>query len=364
MYRAPWRSILLFVGLAASLSVAAPLNAAEQKGLVHRVSKMEQCIFGVPHKELPMHDRVSQLEVQTIGKPQPGGIAKRLDTLERVVNGKTTALLPPIAPQLDTGATKPSVAPQIGSSPAPVFGSSPVSHSSAVSHSPAVSHPTESVDQMLRQGTLAHQTGRPDEAEKIFKEVLVKSPFNSNACFNLGAIAEGKGDLAGALGNYRTALIGAPNDPQIQEAIAQVESQISQKQDSPFKNPLVSTANGGTVLQGSASEYDPLAGQQRAPQTAQVAPFQPPLQARTSGWRTARNIGINVALQTARGAARGALRGNVNGIVSGAIVGGGRSTVANVFALGNNPTRARFGALAGNTLMNALHCPICRLLPF
>lgn len=378
-----------------STAKAAPASSSVHSpshGLLHRVGKMEECLFGAPNASRPLHERITELEKQTVGTPQPGGLAKRLDGLEKVVNGKSSNhYYPPIAPQLDVASVKPATAPPVGTasivqSPVATQPAATASQQSvqatethqAGTHYPASTSTTSAstsatptvtnsaVDDMLRQGTAAFGAGHTDDAEKIFKEVLVKSPFNPNATFNLGAIAERKGDLAGALGNYRTALIGAPNDPQIQQAIAQIESQIAQKQDSPFRNPLVSTDNGQTLLRGSASEFDPLASQQPRAQQPQSAPLaQQPLQPRTSGWRTAGTIGMSIIGAAASGALRGAIRGGGSGALNGAISSGGRRAVAGVFraTTAAGASRGALGAVAGNAIVNSLHCPICRLLP-
>jgi len=431
--------------LAATLVTAAgtiPAFAVENRGLVHRVGKMEVVIFGVQHKERPLHDRITQLEAHTLGAGNTGPLTQRLDSLEKVVNGEAGArsasstgiasnspvsrkvsdstktgshsksssggknkfasrgkaptghalanrgnsltqskavgrtdsvMLPPVAPRLDPGP-EPSVAPTIleratatgtqTSSDSIVTASPPLSDRQLGQDLPAV-EPTgqqslSSVDEMIRKGTIAHRAGNTEEAEKVFKEALVKSPFNSNACFNLGAIAEGRGDLASALGNYRTALIGTPNDLEIQQAIAQVESQIAQKQDSPFKNPLVTTSGATPLLQGNASEFDPLSGQ-RISQTPVAAPVAQRQSQRGSAWRTAGAVGANLFAGVARGAIRGAISGGGSGALSGAISSGGRSALGAAFrapARGGSP-----GSMAAGMIMNSLHCPICRILP-
>lgn len=350
----------LFFAAATVLSVS-PALAAENKGMVHRVTTMEECIYGCAHKERPLHERITQLESQTIGAGQSGALSKRLEELERVVNGKSLGPTPSIEAHRH-GAAKPKVA-NAGKKPAVVAKKPVIADIEPMTAEakpmvgelkpmvaemhpvrdakPTVADKKAEIDKMLREGTASYTAGKTDEAEKVFKQVLVMSPFNTNASFNLGAIAECRGDLPGALGNYRTALIGAPNDPQIQSAIAQIESQIAQKQDSPFRNPLVSTATGGTMLRGNASEFDPLAGQ-----AAQQVPQSQPLQAslagnalqpaaqRGSGWRTAGALGATLMAGAARGAVNGAMRG-----------GGGA---------------AMSGALGG--VLGGLHCPICRLL--
>lgn len=308
----------------------------QRQGLLHRVNKMEECLYGAAHKEKPLDLRISELEAQTLGGGQHGPLAKRLENIEKLVNGQThgTAVIPP-----------PSVAPPI----APPIEAKRQEKKQETT-------PTADINDMLKKGTAAHSAGQSEEAEKIFKDVLVKSPFNSNAMFNLGAIAESKGDLTTALGNYRTALIGAPDDPQIQQAIAQVEAQIAQQQSSPFKTPVLSTADGGTLLKGNATEFDPLAAQRsstqnqlngNAVQASGSGQAQTPAP-RGSAWRTVGAAGGALVGSFARGALQGAIRGGGSGAFSGAISAGSRGAVGSLLRAGG---------------LGALHCPICRILP-
>jgi tetratricopeptide (TPR) repeat protein len=53
---------------------------------------------------------------------------------------------------------------------------------------------------------------RGEEAAVIFKQSITKDPHCANAWFGLGEIAEAKGDLRAAVGNYDKALIYNPSD--------------------------------------------------------------------------------------------------------------------------------------------------------
>ena len=362
MFALPIKSVARRSAFVVALSIAIlacrPVFSADQ-GLLERVGNAEQSVFGTQHSDKPLHQRISDLENQTIAGTHSGPLTTRVSALEKAIHGTevepvkvakgsnvaksaktlsaarkpvpttTSQFMPPIAPHYD---------PQ---------GSEQVTKAAATQ---------SEVDEGLRKGTAAFQAGQTDEAEKSFKDVLAKSPFNSNASFNLGAIAESKGDLAGALGNYRTALIGAPGDKQIQEAIAQVESQIAAKTNPTFTNPLVRTANGGTILQGNASDFG-LSGASNGGilqgQAAQIPPipggvgggFYPAsayaggANAAQNGAATGRQTGITGAKLRSAGLEYGAAL--ARGAIRGAIGGGGF-----------NPM----------TAVGALHCPICRLL--
>jgi len=62
-----------------------------------------------------------------------------------------------------------------------------------------------------------------DEAEKMFKRVLVLTPKNADAKYNLGAIAEWHGDLHKAMQLYTDALNLKPADRDFLKAVADVK---------------------------------------------------------------------------------------------------------------------------------------------
>ena len=64
------------------------------------------------------------------------------------------------------------------------------------------------------------------EAEAAFRHVLSRDPQNVDAYFDLGALAEQKGDFIGALTDYRAALALHPQDKQIKEAVSAMESAL------------------------------------------------------------------------------------------------------------------------------------------
>ena len=82
------------------------------------------------------------------------------------------------------------------------------------------------VERLLRYGAESHRRGELTLAEEIFRQVLSKDPRNSDAYFNLGALAEGRGDYVAALGHYSAASLFNPGDSQISEARAAMERAI------------------------------------------------------------------------------------------------------------------------------------------
>ena len=69
-----------------------------------------------------------------------------------------------------------------------------------------------SVKTLLRCGISKHRSGDNVQAEEYFKEALSIDHENADALFNLGVIAEQKGDLESALRNYQAALKSDPTD--------------------------------------------------------------------------------------------------------------------------------------------------------
>ncbi len=78
----------------------------------------------------------------------------------------------------------------------------------------------------LARGAALHKEGRVDEAEAIFREVLAGNPRCVDAFYDLGAIAEGRGDMIGALSSYRAALALRPGDKELLDAVASTEAAL------------------------------------------------------------------------------------------------------------------------------------------
>jgi hypothetical protein len=93
--------------------------------------------------------------------------------------------------------------------------------------SSVASSPPSPAQVLLKQGMAAHKAGNHQVAEDKFKRVLAMEPRNADAFFNLGAIAETRGDLLGALTNYRAALGINPLDRQLQDAVRSIEDQVA-----------------------------------------------------------------------------------------------------------------------------------------
>ncbi|MBU6450633.1 MAG: hypothetical protein KGS72_02565 [Cyanobacteria bacterium REEB67] len=76
---------------------------------------------------------------------------------------------------------------------------------------------------LLASGAKLHREGKIEAAEVIFKQVLARDPRSVDAFYDLGAVAESRGDLIGALSNYHAALALRPNDRELKEAVHSTE---------------------------------------------------------------------------------------------------------------------------------------------
>lgn len=312
-------------------------------GLSERLNHIEECMLGSTHRENAMEQRLETLEKQGFGHAKQGPASERVSALEKLVTARSTTstYLPPVAPQLDVGSAMPPVPPdrhqRLGTGPVPANSSSGAEGSSA----------NPEIRDLLQKGMAEHAAGNDDEAAKAFREVLKKNPFDANAYYNLGAMAEKHGDLSAALGDYRTALIAHPEDLQLQAAVAQVEDQIARQQGGHFQNPLVYKDGNHTVLRGNASDFGLNSGLNGGSgYTMNPAMAPPPPNGPFYGQSTqacqpsVMNINQQQPPQRSRVAGNAAAAA---GEFAANVVGGGLR-----------------GGPGG--IINALHCPICRLL--
>lgn len=79
---------------------------------------------------------------------------------------------------------------------------------------------------IIQRGMEQSAKGDSQAAEASFRTALYVDPSNADARYNLGVIAENKGDLSSALDFYQGALRTHPNDPELQEAVQAVQSKL------------------------------------------------------------------------------------------------------------------------------------------
>lgn len=129
--------------------------------------------------------------------------------------------LPPIAPKLDRSLFTPQEAPEVARN----------NDDDSPSQRPyqAEPAPNDQVKNLLRDALQKHNQGDMNGAKQLFKRVLTIDPRNSDANFNLGAMAEDAGDLQAAQGYYKAASLASPNDADIREALAAVNDKMQQQ---------------------------------------------------------------------------------------------------------------------------------------
>jgi Tfp pilus assembly protein PilF len=203
-------SLFLFVGTFPPALAAAPQSAAASS--VARLEKIENSLLSRTQKGMSERERLSTLENRVFGSEKIGSLSERLANLDAAVSSARNAsnlLAPPLAPRLDTSAWSQSEEPK----------------PQALSNydDPDTAGATAAATAMLKRATDLYTRGETAEAERIFKKVLTLDSRNADAHFNLGAIAEARGDVRQALGEYRMASQINPTDKEFREAIVQIE---------------------------------------------------------------------------------------------------------------------------------------------
>ncbi|MCC7532099.1 MAG: hypothetical protein IT342_26585 [Candidatus Melainabacteria bacterium] len=136
----------------------------------------------------------------------------------------------------------------------------PVSHTSSSPHriSRGGAAKVHEVANLLKDGIEAHRRGEDVKAEQLFKKVVLLEPRNPDGYFNLGALAEKKKDLAGALMSYRAALNLSPNDRELKEAVDSVEGMLGVEASAHHQ------VAGGRSAGGEAENAEPKSAEQRS----------------------------------------------------------------------------------------------------
>lgn len=246
------QTILLLVSplsvLLSSPAEAATTSTASSSAVANRLNKIEEVIYGAPKKGETLDTRLKALEVKLFGIPRKGTLDQRLANIDKALSygrgAATGDLLPPLAPTLDTSSTASSNSSADGSSTASNYGGG----SSYNSSNDSADNTPDSTS-ALADAMQLYQAGKVPQAEAAFRKILASDPNNGDAYYNLGVIAEGKGDLNGALSNYRSALNINPQDADLQSTVAAVQSKIDankaladsanqQKQDAARKAQL------------------------------------------------------------------------------------------------------------------------------
>lgn len=209
---------------------------------------------------------------------------------------------------------------------------------------------SQKANELLRQGTLHHNNGYLPEAEQCFRQALILDPRNANGYFNLGAIAESRGDLITALGHYRAGLNVCPGDKEISEAVTSIEAQLKQ---------MSSSDASSTRLARSTPAFTQSVSTGRAPvvSTSDVAP--PVAPAITSSAPHANASGRQFQLKSSTSRTMGQAQATSPAPVATVTQPSRKKAIA----------KAALGAAVSIGLSTALrssglHCPVCRVVRF
>lgn len=255
----------------------------------------QQPASGNSNRNKSLEQRIKALEAQVGSVDNGGSLEERLSALEAKIGKSGSNSLPPVAPAFNKNAeNKTAVAKEqtlSGQNENP----------SLADNKPAAQ---EKATANLKEAIKLYNSGQTAESEVLFKKVLAESPYNADACYSLGTIAEAKGELTTALGYYNTAALANPCDTESQKAVKEIQERIALQQPAAFKNPLDANSN---ILQARAIDFgsadSTLSARNLPPSYGRQSPYMaptnqvPPAQQRRSRHRGQRNpiptLGIN-----------------------------------------------------------------------
>lgn len=194
-----------------------PSLAQTNVSIFQKLAEYEQILFGKQESKLSIEKRLQNLEKVLFGKSSDESTAARIGAIEKVMSGKGgSEYLPPVAPQMDRSefAPEPKQAPDKALA------------NDAGEQTPLPASSQERVKGLLRQAMQSYSQGKTTEAERLYQKVLASDFRNVDANYNLGAIAENRGDLQAAGRYYETALKGNPSDLEIQDAFNAVQNKL------------------------------------------------------------------------------------------------------------------------------------------
>ena len=221
MSRRSLHSRLSSVGMSlVLLACSFPATWAQGGSSVYqKLGEYENVLFGKADTSSPIEKRLQNVEKQLFGKASKGGsTSERIEAVEKVMKG--SKYLPPIAPEMDRSdfAPEPKKAPE-----------NPDLSSKEIEDARDAPLPADAGDRtkgLLRQAMQSYSQGKTADAERLYQQVLAIDFRNSDANYNLGAIAETKGDLNAAKHYYTAALKASPGDYDISDALKAVQQKL------------------------------------------------------------------------------------------------------------------------------------------
>ena len=372
------------IGASAPAQVSSGANEPDTSmSMAARLTIAEKLYFGSASTQIPLNERMDRIEVAVFGRHRSGSIDKRLDrvlTALGAVNkdpsqqggsGEEKNSLNVVAPPPsqsealnnlynpnretavgqktgDLSVSELLKAANVNSSDKPLESKpDPKSYSQSDSKLSSNSEPKtdaahdRQVQNLLQLGMTAHRSGQTQVAEGHFKNALAVEPRCADAFYNLGSIAEGRGDFLSALTNYRAALGINPLDKELQNAVKSVEEEVAKSNGhlKPSSVPIAPSRPRSTKGKPPSSGYTPYTPQSTSNQAFSL--------------QTAQN---NALMQT---------QGNYPPVLN---VNQQPMPVYNVSQqpppvanITPTPSHSTSGSLNFLQALPALHCPICRL---
>ncbi len=287
---------------------ASPVMADSISNAPAQISCIEQALNGQSRPDLPLQARLENLESTVFGHKGSGALKDRIIQLKNylgveekartqaaataakstasktVIAGKTTALnnaakqstakatsIPRVAAQTKQATSlkkingyQPMPIPKVAELPpkeskavqaekSPAKTDAITSQNQTDSAQSALYQDNEDLASMMSNAMNLYRDGKVAQAEKAFRKVLKQYPDCVDAYYNLGSIAEHKGDKQTAIDYYSKALYISPNDKQLQEAITQLGGKSG---SDPGSNTIAQARNanskGDTELKGDA----------------------------------------------------------------------------------------------------------------
>jgi tetratricopeptide (TPR) repeat protein len=193
-----------------------------------KLDNFEQVIYGAPRKNLSTDARLKALEIKLFGSAKSGSVDSRLAGIQKALAyGRGTAtspdFSPPLAPTLDTSGSSSKTA----SAPAYNKNESFDAGSSGGKGGSDSGYNLPDSTKQVADAMQLYTDGKPDQAEAAFRKIIANDPNNSDAYYNLGVIAEGRGDLKGALNDYKQAQRINPQDQDLRDTVTSVANKLA-----------------------------------------------------------------------------------------------------------------------------------------
>jgi len=214
-------ALILFAPLASLADAESPIGFHNDK-----LDNFEQVIYGAPRKNLSQDARLKALEIKLFGEAKSGSSESRIAAIQKALSygrgiGTSPELLPPVAGTLDTTSNSGKTA------KAPAYSDKNESFSSRDGDDNDTPENSKAVADAMQLYT----DGKLEQAEQAFRKIIANDPNNGDAYYNLGVIAEGRGDLKSALNDYRQAQRINPQDQDLRDTVTAVTNKLASQKN-------------------------------------------------------------------------------------------------------------------------------------